>query len=115
MTVASTVHSSYSYSFCSGSFSEPSAREDMKICVRVVPNAGKFRISSNSGGWKIYVKEKAEGNKANAAVIKGLEKLLGKGVRLISGATARKKVLEIEGKEKEVLDALRKAGTGKGA
>ncbi|MFP3949586.1 MAG: DUF167 domain-containing protein [Candidatus Micrarchaeia archaeon] len=87
----------------------------MKICVRVVPNAGKFRIGSNSSGWKIYVKEKAEGNKANAAVITGLEKLLGKDVWLISGAKAKKKVLKIEGKEEEVLDALRKAGSGKGA
>ena len=87
----------------------------MRICARVVPNAGKFKISSNSSGWRIYVKEKAEGNKANAAVIKGLEKLLGKEVRLVSGAKARKKVLEIEGKEEAVLDALRKAGTGKGA
>ncbi len=87
----------------------------MRICVRVVPNAGKFRISSNSSGLKIYVKEKAEGNKANTAVAKGLEKLLGKEVRLVSGAKARKKVLEIEGKEEEVLDALRKAGSGKRA
>ncbi len=87
----------------------------MKLSVRVVPNAKAFRIGHSENGWKVYVKEKAEENKANMALLKGLRKLLGREVRLVSGAKARNKVLEIEGTEKEVLGALRKDGAGKGA
>lgn len=87
----------------------------MKISARVVPNAKQFRVEQASQGWKVYVKERAEENKANIALMKGLKKLLGKEVALVSGAKSREKVLEIEGTEKEVLDALRKACAGKGA
>lgn len=87
----------------------------MRISARVVPNAKQFRIEQASQGWKIYVKEKAEDNKANLALLKGLKKLLGMEIALVSGAKSREKVLEIEGTEKEVLDALRKACAGKGA
>jgi uncharacterized protein (TIGR00251 family) len=86
----------------------------MKLSVRVVPNAKAFRIEQ-SNGYKVYVKEKAEDNKANLALLKGLRKLLGREVRLVSGAKARNKVLEVEGTEEEVLGALRKKGAGKGA
>ena len=87
----------------------------MRIQVRVVPNAKAFRIEHSGNGWKVYVKEKAEENKANLALLKWLRKLLGREVRLVSGAKAREKVLEIEGTEEEVLDALRKEGAGKRA
>ncbi len=87
----------------------------MKIQLRIVPNAKAFRLEPTTDGFRVYVKEKAEGNKANIALLKGLKKLLKKEVRLVSGAKARNKVLEIEGTEKEVLDALRAAGAGKGA
>ena len=87
----------------------------MKLSVRVVPNAKAFRIGHSENGWKVYVKEKAEDNKANMAVLKGLRKLLKREVKLVSGAKARNKVLEVEGTEEEVLGALRKEGAGKGA
>ncbi|MBD3398426.1 DUF167 domain-containing protein [Candidatus Micrarchaeota archaeon] len=86
----------------------------MRIQMRVVPNAKAFRIEQSEAGWKAYVKEKAEDNKANLALLKGLKKLLKREVRLVSGAKARNKVLEIDGTEEEVLGALRKEGTGKG-
>ena len=140
MTVASTVHSSISY-LHSGAQAErallpgkpvvpgwgPPRQEcsaisgslmrvaGMRISARVVPNAKQFRIERAAQGWKIYVKEKAEDNKANIALLKGLRKLLGMEIALVSGAKSREKVLEIEGTEKEVLDALRKACAGKGA
>ena len=83
--------------------------------MRVVPNAKTFRLEPTTDGFRVYVKEKAEGNKANIALLKGLKRLLRQEVRLVLGAKARNKVLEIEGTEKEVLNALRAASAGKGA
>jgi uncharacterized protein (TIGR00251 family) len=96
-------------------FLEPMQVESMKLNVRVIPNAKAFRIEQSETGYRVYVKEKAEGNKANLALLKELKKLLKKEVGLVSGAKARNKVLEVEGTEKEVLGALRKKGAGKGA
>lgn len=87
----------------------------MKISVRAVPNAKRFALKKEEGGFRVYVPEKAEGNKANAALLKTLGKLLKRKVGLLSGAKARNKVLEIEGEKEEVLDALRKACAAKGA
>lgn len=87
----------------------------MKIEVKVVPNAKAFRLEEAGNGFKVYVDAKAEGNRANIALEKGLGKLLRRKVYLLSGAKSREKVLEIEGTEKEALDALRKACAGAGA
>lgn len=87
----------------------------MRITLRVTPNAKAFRIEEKQGEFRIYVKEKAEDNKANIALCKELKKLLKKEVTLVTGAKNRNKVLEIEGTEEEVLNALRAASTGKGA
>jgi len=83
----------------------------MKIAVRVVPNAKAFRLEESEKGFRVYVDAKAEGNRANIALQKGLGKLIGKKVFLHSGGKSRDKVLEIEGSEKEAIDALRKACT----
>lgn len=81
----------------------------MKISVRVVPNAKRFSLHKVESGLKVYVKEKAEGNKANIALLRNLGKLLRKEVRLVSGEKARNKVLEVAGEEKEILKAIGKA------
>ncbi len=81
----------------------------MKIAVRVVPNAKAFRLEESEKGFRVYVDAKAEGNRANIALQRGLGKLIGRKVFLHSGAKSRDKVLEIEGSEKEAIDALRKA------
>ena len=81
----------------------------MKIAVRVVPNAKAFRLEESEKGFRVYVDAKAEGNRANIALQKELGKLIGMKVFLRSGAKSRDKVLEIEGTEKEAIDALRKA------
>jgi len=87
----------------------------MRITLRVTPNAKAFRIEQKQGEFKIYVREKAEDNKANIALCKELKRLLKKEVVLVSGAKNRNKVLEIEGTEEDVLNALRIASTEKGA
>ena len=87
----------------------------MRITLRVTPNAKTFRIEQKQGKFKVYVREKAQGNKANIALCKELKRLLKKEVVLVSGAKNRNKVLEIEGTEEEVLNALGTASAEKGA
>ena len=83
--------------------------------MRVVPNAKRFSLRMEGRGLKAYVREKAEGNRANVALLKKLGKLLKKEVRIVSGAKARKKVLEIAGEEEEIRKAIRAACEEKGA
>ncbi len=87
----------------------------MKISIRIVPNAKVFKIESMQDKYKIYVKERAENNKANLALLKGLKKLVGGNVRIISGAKVRNKVLEIEGPEEKIRNALKTASVEKHA
>jgi uncharacterized protein YggU (UPF0235/DUF167 family) len=81
----------------------------MRISVRVVPNAKRFSLKMEESGLKVYVEEKAEGNKANAALEKKLGRLLGREVRIASGAKSRRKVLEVAGEEGEALRAIGRA------
>lgn len=83
--------------------------------VRVIPNAKAFRLEHDGSAYRIYVNEKAQGNRANLALQKKLGKLIGMKVLLLSGAKSRDKVLEIEGTENEVFNAFRKACAAKGA
>jgi uncharacterized protein (TIGR00251 family) len=87
----------------------------MRISVRVVPNAKRFCLREEEGGLKVHLREKAEGNKANLALIKCLGKLLKTEVRIVSGAKARSKVLEVAGKEEEIRKAIRSACEKEGA
>jgi len=77
--------------------------------VKVVPNSREFKIERDKGGWKVHLTEPAERNKANIELVKKMEKITGRRVRLLRGATGRKKVLEIEGEEKENIGLLANA------
>ena len=75
------------------------AREDKIIDYEIIDNAidnNKNRILSNNKTLSISVKAPPENNKANLAVIKLLKKHFKKPVYLISGATSRNKVVEVE-------------------
>ena len=74
--------------------------------VKVVPNSREFRIAKEKTGWKIFLSEPAERNKANAELVKRMEKITCRRVRILRGVKGRKKVLEIEGEEKENLGLL---------
>ncbi len=68
-----------------------------KIEIKVIPNAKKEEILEESNLVKIYVKEPAEKNKANIAVLKLLtERFNAKNIRIISGAKSRRKIVELE-------------------
>ncbi len=72
----------------------------MRIEIRVVPNSGSFRIKIRDEEVRIYLKSRAEANKANIELLKELKKRLKREVRLVSGAKGRKKILEIDIDEK---------------
>ena len=63
--------------------------------IKVVPNAGKDEVSEKDGLLLVKVKAPAKDNRANVAVIKLLRKHFRKDVRLVSGLTGRKKIVEI--------------------
>jgi len=69
----------------------------MRVEVSVVPGSGSFRFSKTKDGkLKVYLKSKAENNKANIELIKKLGKLLKCEIGLVSGARSRHKCIELE-------------------
>ncbi|MCX6768994.1 MAG: DUF167 domain-containing protein [Candidatus Micrarchaeota archaeon] len=81
----------------------------MIVEVKVVPNSREFRITRDEKGWKVCLTQPAERNKANIELVKEMEKITGRRVRILRGGTGRKKVLEIEGQEKENIGLLANA------
>lgn len=80
----------------------------MLVDITVVPNSPKFRIARKDGAVKIYLRSPAEKNKANAELMRELEKIFGKPVRIVSGATSRKKRVELPVDEAQWTDFLSK-------
>jgi uncharacterized protein YggU (UPF0235/DUF167 family) len=74
----------------------------MIIDVVVKPGSRKFEARLEGGLLHVVLTERAEKNKANIELLKELSKLLGCPVRLISGATSKRKKLEIEISEAEL-------------
>lgn len=71
----------------------------MKIHVKVIPNSKTEKIEKmeTADNWFIVrVKEPAEKGKANKALVKLLKKYFKKQVRIVSGFTSRRKIVEIE-------------------
>ena len=67
----------------------------MYIEIKVKPNSreNKIEFDNDKNIYIVFVKEKAEDNKANIAVLKLMNKKFGKRFRIIKGATSREKVL----------------------
>jgi uncharacterized protein YggU (UPF0235/DUF167 family) len=90
----------------------PSAR----LAIRVKPGAGRTKVAGAygaQGALVVAVPERAVDGKATAAALKALAAALGvpgRAVRLVSGATSRDKIVEIEDPPGDLaarLDALR--------
>jgi len=70
----------------------------MLIRVKAFPKSGREEVVEGNGELRAYVKAAPEGGKANAAVAKLLAAHFGvhpSAVRLVSGATSRRKAFEI--------------------
>lgn len=69
----------------------------MKIKIKVHPNSSKEEIKKiDEDNYEIWIKEKAEDNKANIALIKVLKKYFKKEVNIKSGFTSKNKIIEIK-------------------
>jgi uncharacterized protein (TIGR00251 family) len=78
----------------------------MRLEVTVVPRSGRFRFSSKEGKLKVYLASAPESNKANLELIKEMKRLLKADVRIVSGKTSRKKILEIDLPEEQLKTML---------
>ncbi len=70
----------------------------MIIQIKVKPNSPKEEVVNEGERFTIFVKEKAENNKANIAVIKLLSKYFGvpsSQIDIKTGKKSRKKIIEI--------------------
>lgn len=64
--------------------------------VMIRPSSPKSEILSIDGSrWKVAVKAVPEKGKANAELIRFLEKQTGKRLKILSGFTSRKKTLKV--------------------
>lgn len=69
----------------------------MKIRVDVKPSSRETRVERTEKGMIVWLTEPADKGKANVQLVKLLSRLLGARVRLVSGATGRKKLIEVDG------------------
>jgi uncharacterized protein len=73
----------------------------VRIQLRVSPGAKRTAVAGRHGdGWKVRVAAPPEGGRANAELERHLAALLGvdrRAVRVVAGAHARDKLVEIDG------------------
>ena len=86
----------------------------MHLYVRITPRSKKFRITlvklpDGSEEVRISITKEPEKGKGNAELVKRISEITGSNVRILRGATSRKKLLEIDGDEQQILEAIRKA------
>ncbi len=68
----------------------------MKISIKIHPNSSREEIKKISDeNFEVWIKEKAEKNKANMAVIKLLKKYFKKSVKIKSGFISKNKIVDI--------------------
>lgn len=68
----------------------------MILKVKVHPNSSKEKIKEVTGGLEIWIKARAEDNKANIALVKLLKRHFNKEVVIKSGFTSKNKIIEIK-------------------
>ena len=68
----------------------------MIIKVKVHPNSNKQEIINKENKYEVYLKEKAENNKANLELIKLLSKYFNSKVSIKSGLKSRKKIIKVK-------------------
>jgi len=77
----------------------------MLLEITVVPKSGRFEVVPKEGRVKVFLKSAPEKNKANMELLKEMKRLLKAEVRIVSGLTSKRKVLEIQ-ISKEELERL---------
>ncbi len=67
----------------------------MRRELKAFSNSDRDEVSEKDGILQVFVKAPAKDNKANIAIIKTLTKHFKREVRLVSGLTNKKKIIEI--------------------
>lgn len=81
----------------------------MLLHVKVVPCSRRFGIKKKGDAWEVDLTEPPEKNRANAELVRQLEMITSRRVKILCGAREKKKVLEIEGTETEIYELLASA------
>jgi uncharacterized protein (TIGR00251 family) len=69
----------------------------LRVAVKVNACSGRDEVCANEdGSLTVRVKAPAQDNKANIAVMKLLSKRFGKDVRIVSGFSSKRKMVEIQ-------------------
>ena len=69
----------------------------MKINIKIHPNSSKIDVKMiEKDHYEVWLKEKPQDNKANLELVKLLKKHFKKPVKIKSGFTSRKKIIEVE-------------------
>jgi hypothetical protein len=88
-----------------------------RVRLRVAPGATRAGVVGRHGdAWKVRVTAPAEGGRANDAVVRLLAetfKLPRSAVTLVSGHSARDKIVELTGIEPEDIDRRLSSSAGK--
>lgn len=68
----------------------------MKVHIKARPNSGKQEVVKvDEKNYEIYLKSVPEANKANIELIKILSKYFNSDVKIVSGRSLRRKIVEI--------------------
>ena len=69
----------------------------MKISIKLHPNSSQEKIKEIELGksYEVWIKEKPVDGKANESLLKFLKKNFRKDIKIISGFSSRKKILEV--------------------
>ena len=82
----------------------------MRFSIRVRPGASRNQVGgSHDGALVVKVTARAVDGQANAAAVRALAEALAvprRAVSIVSGATSRTKVVEVEGVDGDTLEAL---------
>jgi uncharacterized protein len=88
-----------------------------RVRLRVTPGASRAGVVGRHGdGWKVRVTAPPEGGRANDAVVRLLADTLAvprASVTLVSGRTARDKIVELAGVEPEEIERRLSFAAGK--
>src|SRR5262245_33593885 len=88
-----------------------------RVRLRVAPGAARAGLVGRHGdGWKLRVTAPAEGGRANDAVVRLLADTLAlprTSVTLVSGHSARDKIVELAGIEPEEIERRFESAAGK--
>ena len=83
----------------------------MELEVKVIPNSKRFSIQVDGDRLRVHLKSQPEKGRANMELVEEISKILGKEVRIIKGLKSTRKVIHVDGKKEEILQALRREGS----